>query len=66
MPNHEAKQLRPQNVAQDGNRKEEDVKNYIENENNDGEVVQPGPIVGEVVQEHRDNSTAHVHAEPSR
>ena len=62
MPDHEPKQPRPENVAQDGDGKEEDVEDYVENKDD----VQPGPIVGEIVQEDGNDAGAHVDGEPSR
>ena len=65
MREHLPELVRPERVPRDGDGQEESKQADIEREDDDGDVVQPVELVGEVLEEDGCYARAHVRSEPS-
>ncbi len=63
--NHGAPDLGVQAVAEDADEEKGDKEDDVEAKDDVGNVLQPRRVVGQVVEEDRDDARAHVDGEPS-
>jgi len=65
MANHCGPDLGIDGVAQNRYEKENAEKEYVEGEYDNGYPVEPYSVVGQIVEEYRDNPSPHYHGKPS-
>lgn len=65
MSDHNPQDFRIQDVTQESNGQKDCEIHHVQDENDDGEIVKPLPIVREGVEENGHDSSSHIHREPA-